>query len=188
MSITRDEVIRALHLRDHLEDLGFSVVIAGGFARDVYFQEPPKDLDIIVAVSGRESMESVEKALELANVVNQMFHMYNARSDDRLIGGFKCAGNIDVILYNIGNAQQAPEHFDFNLNQFQLKGDTFEDAYVFYVGDTPWHELVAVRQDFSQDRHNKMREKWLNLSYRYPEGAGPARVKLSDGVFHNPEL
>ncbi|QNJ57284.1 tRNA nucleotidyltransferase [Pseudomonas phage Stalingrad] len=45
MSVTRDQVIQAINLRDQLEALGFSVVIGGGFARDVYFGEPPNCSD-----------------------------------------------------------------------------------------------------------------------------------------------
>lgn len=190
MSITRDEVIRALDLKERLEALGFSVVIAGGFARDVYFSEPPKDLDIIVAMPGEvpDAIKQVSDALDTLGVVHQRFHMYNAATTDRLQGGCKCVGNVDVISYNIVNAHEATEFFDFNLNQFVLMGSDFETAYVVYAGDTDWHELQEVRADYSQDRFNKVREKWLNLTYRYPEGQGPARVYLRDGVFHDPEL
>ncbi|CBZ41996.1 nucleotidyltransferase [Pseudomonas phage phi15] len=190
MSATRDDVIRAINLRDQLEALGFSVVIAGGFCRDVYFGEPPKDIDIVVAGANREDpMASVALALATLEVTCQAFHVYNGASSDRLIGGFKCTGNVDVVVYDIRDALDSPEHFDFNLNQFMLKGADFESAYVYYVGDTSWHEgLVPVRQDYSDDRRNKMREKWLNLTWRFPEGSGPARVHLKDAVFHNPDL
>lgn len=190
MSITKDQVIVALDLAAKLEALGFSVVIAGGFARDVYFQEPPKDLDIVIGVDGlAEPMEAVKQALILLEVTAQGFHMYNESSDDRIVGGFKCVGNVDVVLYRVKEATSAVDFFDFNLNQFVLLGDgSFEGSYVAYAGDSPWHELTPVRSDYSQERSHKMREKWLNLTWRYPENAGPARVKLSDGVFHDPDL
>lgn len=188
MSATKDDVIRAMTLRDQLEALGFSVVIAGGFARDVYFNEPPKDIDIVVAMGGiEEPMLAVGKALELLNVTCVPFHMYNGASEDRIIGGFKCTGNVDVVLYEVRNALHSTYYFDFNLNQFLLKGDDFDSAYVHYVGDTSFHDLVPVRQDFSEDRHNKMRDKWLNLTWRYPEGSGPARVHLKDAPFYDPD-
>lgn len=190
MSITKDQVIQALDMAAKLEALGFSVVVAGGFCRDVYFQEPPKDLDIVVAVAGEVSpMESVKGALEVLGVTHIGFHMYNESTDDRIVGGFKCVGNVDIVLYDIKRAVNSPDYFDFNLNQFILMGDgSFEGSYVAYCGDTPWHELTPVREDYSSTRKAKMHEKWLNLSWRYPEGEGPARVKLSDGVFHDPEL
>ncbi|QNJ57283.1 tRNA maturase [Pseudomonas phage Stalingrad] len=143
----------------------------------MYFGEPPKDIDIIVASRYlSDPMVDVAKALETLEVTNQAFHVYNGASSDRLIGGFKCVNNVDVVVYELHDALNAPEHFDFNLNQFLLKGDDFESAYVYYVGDTSWHELTPVRQDFSDDRKAKMHEKWLNLTWRYPEGQGPARV------------
>ena len=192
MSITKDQVIVALDIAAKLEALGFSVVIAGGFARDVYFQEPPKDLDIVIGVGSLkagEEMEAVKQALALLEVTAQGFHMYNESTDDRIVGGFKCVGNVDVVLYRVKEATAAVDCFDFNLNQFVLLGDgSFEGSYVAYAGDSPWHELTPVRSDYSQERSNKMREKWLNLSWRYPENDGPARVKLSDGVFHDPDL
>lgn len=180
MSITKSEVIRGLDLFSALQALGFNVVIAGGFCRDVYFSEPPKDMDIIVA--GAE-MESIDAALTSLGVVHQGFHMYNEASGDRIIGGFKCEGNVDIVLYNVATALTAVEYFDFNLNQFVLMGDEFDTAYVVYAGDTSWHELEPVRKDYSMERFGKMREKFINLTWRYPENEGPARVPLSGGLF-----
>lgn len=189
MSVTRDQVIQAMDLRDKLEALGFSVVIGGGFARDVYFGEPPKDIDIVVAArTWPDPIGDVKGALEHLEVTAQAFHVYNGASSDRLIGGFKCVGSVDVVVYDIRDALDAPNHFDFNLNQFLLKGADFDSAYVYYVGDTSWHELAPVRQDYSDDRKAKMHEKWLNLTWRYPEGQGPSRVHLRDAVLHNPDL
>ncbi|WCD55425.1 hypothetical protein LABOLPEG_00023 [Pseudomonas phage phi 21A] len=185
MSITREQVIQALDLKVRLEALGFSVIIAGGFARDVYFMEPPKDLDIVVAGA---SMEDVRYALDTLDVIHVPFHVYNGASSDRLLGGCKCVGNVDVVVYDVRTAAEAPLHFDFNINQFVVLGSDFDTAYAVYAGETNWHDLEAVRTDFSQERRNKMHEKWLNLSWRYPEGEGPARVHLRDAVFHDPNL
>lgn len=189
MSITRDEVIAALDVAQKLRGLGYSVMIAGGFCRDVYFGEMPKDLDIVVAAGPGTSAthsdihETLAGALSDIEVVHLGFRMYTESASDRLIGGFKCAGNLDVVLYDVRTAPEAVEAFDFNLNQFVLMhDDDFDSAYVVYAGDTSWHELVEVRSDFSEARKGKMKEKFLNLTWRFPEGEGPARVPLNTAV------
>lgn len=189
MSITRDEVIAALDVAQKLRGLGYSVMIAGGFCRDVYFGEMPKDLDIVVAAGPGTSAnhsdihETLAGALSDIDVVHLGFRMYTESASDRLIGGFKCAGNLDVVLYDVRTAPEAVEAFDFNLNQFMPRGvpgvDHIGRVEVIVVHQ---NELVEVRSDFSEARKGKMKEKFLNLTWRFPEGEGPARVPLNTAV------
>lgn len=180
MSITKSQVIVGLALAENLRGLGFNVCIAGGFCRDVYFNENPKDMDIVIAVDGREDMDRVDQALKALEVTAQGFYMYNESTTERIVGGFKCVGNVDIVLYLVDQAVNSVEHFDFNLNQFVMLGPyDLESAYVVYAGDTSFHELTAVRKDFSDARFGKMREKFIDLTWRYPEGQGPARVRLA---------
>lgn len=187
MSVTKTQVETALALVEDLRSHGYSVVIAGGFARDVYFQELPKDIDIVVA-AGSVHMDAAEAHRILGELLGRLgvehlgFRMYSESVSDRLIGGFKAVGNIDVVLYDVELALEAVEAFDFNLNQFVLTGRTFETAYVTFEGTKSWHELEPVREDYTPERFGKMREKFLNLTWRYPEGEGPKEVKLTDAL------
>lgn len=185
MSVNRDQVIRALNIAEELSAHGFSVAIAGGFCRDVYFGVTPKDIDIVVASGSihddrTEAHEMLGEVLRQLGVEHLGFRMYNENTSDRIIGGFKAVGNLDVVLYDVKHAHEAVDAFDFNLNQFVLqRREDFETAYVVYAGDTSWHELTPVRKDFSESRRSRMMEKFFDLASRYPEGGGPARVGLA---------
>lgn len=188
MSVTRSQLKVALGLANDLRDIGYSVIIAGGFARDVYFDEPPKDIDIVVASQSIHDDPS-EAHRALSHVLDQLliehvgFRMYSESVSDRLVGGFKCVGNLDVVLYDVKEATEAVDAFDFNLNQFVvMRDESIESAYVVYAGDTSWHELTPVREDYSDARFGKMREKFINLTWRYPENEGPVRVNLKDAL------
>lgn len=185
MSITRDEVLRALYIAEELSAHGFSVHVAGGFCRDVYFGEAPKDIDIVVSQKSihddpAEAYEMLGEILTRLGVTHLGFRKYGEGSSDRLIGAYKCTGNLDVVLYETRWAHEAVDSFDFNLNQFVLqRRDNFEEAYVVYAGDTSYHELTPVREDYSAAREAKMRAKFIDLVSRYPEGQGPVRVGLA---------
>ncbi|AWH14609.1 hypothetical protein [Pseudomonas phage 71PfluR64PP] len=183
MSVTRFQVETALNIAELLRQDGFSVVIAGGFARDVYFGVEPKDIDIVVAKGyGDAALVHAElsKHLESYGVQHLGFRMYSESASDRLVGGFKCTGNVDVVLYDTELALEAVDAFDFNLNQFILTGRTFDTAYVTFEGTEGFHELVPVREDYTPERFAKMRTKFIDLTWRYPEGQGPKEVKLTD--------
>lgn len=185
MSVNRFQVEAALELAEDLRDMGFSVIIAGGFARDVYFGADPKDIDIVVAAGSihddpAEAHRILDHVLDNLKVEHLGFRMYSESVSDRLVGGFKCVGNLDVVLYDTRTALEAVSAFDFNLNQFVLTGRTIETAYVTYEGVESYHELVPVREDYTPERFAKMREKFIDLTCRYPEGQGPIEVKLTD--------
>lgn len=185
MSVTRFQVETALTLAENLRDQGFSVIIAGGFARDVYFGVEPKDIDIVVAAGSihndtAEAHAILGEILKDLNVQHLGFRMYSESASDRLVGGFKCTGNVDVVLYDTELALEAVDAFDFNLNQFILTGRTFDTAYVTFEGTEGFHDLVPVREDYTPERFAKMRTKFIDLTCRYPEGQGPKEVKLTD--------
>lgn len=184
MSVTRFEVEQALNLAESLRDEGFSVIIAGGFARDVYFGVNPKDIDIVVAAGSihddpAEAHKILDDILEKLGVVHLGFRMYSESACERLVGGFKCLGNVDVVLYDTKLALEAVDAFDFNLNQFVLTGRTFETAHVTFEGKPHWSELVPVRKDFTEARKDKMQEKFLELTWRYDTETAPIEVALA---------
>lgn len=184
MSVTRFEVEQALNLAESLRDEGFSVIIAGGFARDVYFGVNPKDIDIVVAAGSihddpAEAHMMLDDILTKLGVVHLGFRMYSESACERLVGGFKCLGNVDVVLYDTKLALEAVDAFDFNLNQFVLTGRTFETAYVTYEGKSSWMHLDPVRKDYTHERFSKMQEKYFDLVCRHPLGDGPTEVSLA---------
>lgn len=184
MSVTRFEVEQALNLAESLRDEGFSVIIAGGFARDVYFGVNPKDIDIVVAAGSihddpAEAHMMLDDILTKLGVVHLGFRMYSESACERLVGGFKCLGNVDVVLYDTKLALEAVDAFDFNLNQFVLTGRTIETAYVTFEGTESWTELVAVRKDFTEARMGKMREKFVDLVWRHGTIRVPIEVPVA---------
>ena len=185
MSVNRANVQAAFDLVMTLRASGIQAGIAGGFARDIYFGKAPKDIDIVVTDC---SWERLQEFIEETKMVAVPFRIYNEATGDRLIGGFKCLNEIDIVLYDCRNLGDAIDNFDFNLNQFVvMRDEPIESAYVVYAGDTSWHELTPVREDYSVARFGKMREKFINLTWRYPENEGtPNAVPFCGHSYHAP--
>jgi hypothetical protein len=168
MSVNRATVQGAFDLTEFLQSKGYACTIGGGFARDTFFGVPPKDIDIVVATVPSD-YQKVEEILQQAGYEFVKFRIYNEAKGDRLIGGFKLVGtDIDVVLYDVPSVSDAVEAFDFNLNQFVVSGISrgIDEATIRFQGSKHWSELVPVRQDYSQDRYNKMMTKFIDLTWR----------------------
>lgn len=170
MSVNRATLQGAFDLVELFQREGVPAIIAGGAARDIFFGVQPKDIDVIVCGI---SMETASEILAKSKLETVPFWIYNGAASDRLVGGFKLVGaDIDVCLYDCTCVTEAVDSFDFNLNQFVISGihHGIDGAHVRFVGDIHWSQLVAVRKDFSQARHDKMQVKWLDLSWRRVTG------------------
>lgn len=184
--ITRPVVQAAFDLMEFLQGRGFTCVIAGGFARDVFFGAPPKDIDIIIVNS---SMGDITVALGETGVPFIPFHLYlDGAPSDRIVGGFKMAGgDIDVILYDVETPEQAVDAFDYNLNQFVVAGAHrgIDEATVRFVGKDNWGELKAVREDASPARQGRVIDKFLDLRPRRDPAVTPNEAPIggTDGPF-----
>lgn len=184
--INRASLQAAFDLLDLLKSKGYEAIIAGGCARDIFFGVKPKDIDIILV---NTDMGEVEETLREANVAAVGFHMYRGEvTSDRIMGGFKLVGvDIDVVIYRCYSISEAIEAFDFNLNQFAIV-DTrhgIDGAYVRFVGQHHWGQLVAVREDTTADRRGRMIDKYIDLVPRRATGelVNEAPVGGSDGLF-----
>lgn len=187
MSVTKEQVQTAIAIREYLADVcNFNTRIAGGFCRDVYFGETPKDIDIVVASQSihddpAEAHRMLGDILTYLGVHHLGFRMYSEGTSDRIVGGFKCVGNIDVVLYDCKDTFEAIDSFDFNLNQFVLMGlsGTHADSFkVMFAGHKHWRDFEAVREDFTEERRQKMLAKYVNLTSRYPSDSSPTSVPL----------
>ncbi|WP_426101452.1 hypothetical protein [Pseudomonas sp. PSPC3-3] len=170
MSVNRATMQGAFDLCELFQMGGVPSIIAGGAARDIYFGVTPKDIDVIICGI---SMETASEILAWAGIASTPFHIYNGAASDRLVGGFKLVGtDIDVCLYDCTDVSEAIDAFDFNLNQFVISGihHGIDGAHVRFVGDIHWSTLAAVRKDFTPARHDKMQDKWRDLSWRRATG------------------
>lgn len=162
--ITRASLQAAFDLLEFLQGRGIKCVIAGGCARDIFFGVKPKDVDIIVV---DESMATLEHDLIDSGLAYTSCHFYqDAESSDRIMGCFKLAGlDIDVVLYDCLEVDEAIEAFDFNLNQFVISGvqHGIDGATSRFLGETHWSRMAPVRMDFTEARHHKMLMKYLDL-------------------------
>ncbi|AFO12310.1 hypothetical protein PhiS1_21 [Pseudomonas phage Phi-S1] len=169
MSVNRANVQAAFDLVMTLRASGIQAGIAGGFARDIYFGKAPKDIDVVVTDC---SWERLQEFIEETKMVAVPFRIYNEAKGDRLIGGFKCLNEIDIVLYDCRTLGDAIDNFDFNLNQFMVRELHLgiDHAIVQFVGEKHWSTLEPVRPDFTFERECKMREKFIDLTPRRATG------------------
>jgi hypothetical protein len=92
-------------------------LVAGGYVRDMYFQNLPKDVDVFVA-----DLEHVTHILNELGVSFQEFSVYNDTETNRFTGVIKI-GDIDIIGISedaYSPLDQVRRYFDYNINQFAL--------------------------------------------------------------------
>ncbi len=181
----------AIQIQTLLHESGFKSVIAGGFARDLFFGREPKDCDIIIYGENALDFETVLMSGVYAHSDNvfaptkvksalrthELFHgghwcsMYGEKNSeeamqDRVAGVFQLPHrNVDVIVYeDVDDAIGVIDAFDFNINQFAIVQDhTKGISYPFYFGQTDLRELVRVRNDASEQRQLKVFKKHQDL-------------------------
>lgn len=138
-------------------------LLAGGCARDVHFGLEPKDWDIVF---GRDvTLSQIEFALRAPGISGwKVFPFYNTGPTDRikLCVKFNFRGEtFDVLVYDVDDALNAVDLFDFNLNQFFISHQ--EDHHAVYAGATNLSQLVSIRGDHSHERGAKMHAKHAQL-------------------------
>ena len=156
--VNENDMKRVRRLLALLRAEGIDCIIAGGFARDKFFEATPKDIDIICA---GVSHEVIATLFEETATQTRSYPKYNGPESDRLAGVWKILDtNIDVILYEVPTALEAVSKFDYNLNQFIYD----KDAEVsFFVGEHSWQRLVRLRDDARGSREEKMQQKFRDL-------------------------
>lgn len=156
--VNENDMKRVRRLLALLRAEGIDCIIAGGFARDKFFEATPKDIDIICA---GVSHEVIATLFEETATHTRSYPKYNGPESDRLAGVWKILDtNIDVILYEVPTALEAVSKFDYNLNQFVYDEDTEESI---YVGYNHWSRLDRLRDDARGSREEKMQQKFKDL-------------------------
>lgn len=156
--VNENDMKRVRRLLALLRAEGIDCVIAGGFARDTFFEATPKDIDIICAGVPHEVIATL---FEETATQTRSYPKYNGPESDRLAGVWKILDtNIDVILYEVPTALEAVSKFDYNLNQFVYDEDTEESI---YVGYNHWSRLDRLRDDARGSREEKMQQKFKDL-------------------------
>lgn len=156
--VNENDMKRVRRLLALLRAEGIDCIIAGGFARDKFFEATPKDIDIICA---GVSHEVIATLFEETATQTRSYPKYNGPESDRLAGVWKILDtNIDVILYEVPTVYDAIMKFDYNLNQFIWNEDTEMAA---YIGEGTWKTLVRLRDDARGSREVKMQEKFKDL-------------------------
>lgn len=156
--VNENDMKRVRRLLALLRAEGIDCLIAGGFARDTFFEADPKDIDIICAGVPHEVIATL---FEETGTLTRSYPKYNGPESDRLAGVWKILDtNIDVILYEVPTTLEAIGKFDYNLNQF-----VWNEAgeYSYYVGDGTWKRLVRLRDDARGSRQEKMEQKFRDL-------------------------
>ncbi|WAX22736.1 poly(A) polymerase I [Pseudomonas phage UFJF_PfSW6] len=156
--VNENDMKRVRRLLALLRAEGIDCLIAGGFARDKFFEADPKDIDIICAGVPHEIIATL---FEETGTLTRSYPKYNGPESDRLAGVWKILDtNIDVILYEVPTALEAVSKFDYNLNQF-VWNEYMEIAE--YVGEGTWRKLVRLRDDARGSRQEKMEQKFHDL-------------------------
>ena len=156
--VNENDMKRVRRLLALLRAEGIDCVIAGGFARDTFFEATPKDIDIICA---GVSHDVIATLFEETATQTRSYPKYNGPESDRLAGVWKILDtNIDVILYEVPTALEAVDKFDYNLNQFVYDEETEECR---YVGYNHWSRLDRLRDDARGSREEKMQQKFKDL-------------------------
>lgn len=156
--VNENDMKRVRRLLALLRAEGIDCIIAGGFARDKFFEATPKDIDIICA---GVSHEVIATLFEETATQTRSYPKYNGPESDRLAGVWKILDtNIDVILYEVPTALEAVSKFDYNLNQFVYDEDTEESV---YMGYNHWSRLDRLRDDARGSREEKMQQKFKDL-------------------------
>ncbi|MGL6011425.1 MAG: hypothetical protein ACRC0J_07915 [Shewanella oncorhynchi] len=171
---------------------GFTPLVAGGYVRDTYFNQQPKDIDIIVVGHNPEDGNSLNRFATLwAKLTNlRGFHDktgeevdYNVEvEEDRLsaVWGLRDTSRdlpIDIIFYNCGTLNEALAQFDYNINTAYFNfstpqwGDSLTNwqpkvgGLVKFYNDQPPIKLVQMRVDLNDTRKLKMLRKARSMGY-----------------------
>lgn len=156
--VNENDMKRVRRLLALLRAEGIDCIIAGGFARDTFFEATPKDIDIICAGVTHEVIATL---FEETATQTRSYPKYNGPESDRLAGVWKILDtNIDVILYEVPTALEAVAKFDYNLNQFVYDEET---EHARYVGEGTWGKLIRLRDDARGSRQEKMEQKFRDL-------------------------
>lgn len=152
----------ALNVINYLNGKGVKAYIAGGYPRDLYFKQNPKDCDIVVPYFGPDGAELFEFCKSMCETFRITTHnvaiseAYDAVSDQNIIGVCKI-DKVDVIFYCQSDLLGIIQSFDCNMNQFVGGNQNLE-----FLGDVhPKEQLIFLGNNFLREgRKEAMIAKW----------------------------
>lgn len=156
--------------------VGQKPVIAGGFARDLYYGYEPKDCDLIFNQDADpKDLSGFFASLGIS--VPRFIPMYETSISDRIRGVYKMKFqglDVDIIFYAIAEDESVCDYFDVNFNQFELQGHT-----VVYRGDADYwdhdiggiHSIKVIRPDASAKRLDYIFNKFDNYRHDHVRAA-----------------
>lgn len=162
-----DKLAVVFALVGDLKNHGIESIVAGGCSRDIYHGKDPKDFDIIVPGSApaADVAALLTPLVESGKATNyKFFPMYAEADSDRIEWVFKVtiAGvDLDIIRYAIDTVVDAPDYFDFNLNQYvTVEFPSGVYGTIPCWKDDPKDGLVAIRGDHTERREAYVKAKW----------------------------
>ncbi len=108
-----------------LEAFGFNVMVSGGYPRDLFYGETPKDVDIAVYNIGDKTTE-LATITEVFRKAGWLTHEFlnapslSEPSEKHIFTVLKLEHDVDVICFNpdITTEREVLDTYDYNINQF----------------------------------------------------------------------
>jgi hypothetical protein len=162
------------NIRKFLTELGISYKIAGGYARDKFFNRTPRDLDIVIFNLSEARISSKFYGILAYCDMTGVTAKHSIQSEDseyhsdRVFGVITLFGGIDLIFWNSGfeTIQQVMDGFDYNLNQF-----TYSEEFgpVFHGEQEKFGVLQQLRgSEITPEREQKMKLLAVRCQWSLP--------------------
>ena len=173
-----------LLVEEGLKRYGLTYAIAGGYARDTFYNQAPRDLDI--AVTGLKTEGQVQDAIGALHnwakdhdILLEIFTngKYEEYDFDGLAAVIKCIGGIDIVIWNQGwdLAKVMTKGFDYNINQFYIPVPGLRPVFVGDIYTAGILLPLDSEQEVTPLREVRMKEKARDIGWEIP---GPRMLNL----------
>lgn len=169
-----------------IAEAGYACCVAGGYVRDIAFNQQPKDIDIIVMDFGGYGTEAIRSIMmgffgfQDKTCTDEHYAAEGEKGRINAVYSF-CDDprdmQVDVILYNAENLDEALSLFDFNINACWFSDSYMSPSCVEHqptLTSTVWFDhltrkslpcrpstVVKLRKDLCPLREVKMLKKFL---------------------------
>lgn len=139
---------------------GRDYIIAGGYARDTWYNVIPKDIDVIVQFTP-PVLHAVLENLNSFAIPFRSFgaHYGDSPIDNRAESVIKLVNHPIDIIFTHDDPHTAVGRFDFNINQCYLN---YKDQVCWVAGTEPTG-IECIVNDITDDRRKYMYHKWSTL-------------------------
>jgi hypothetical protein len=166
------EWLTVLNILDKIKIPHSEWAVAGGYARDLYFGLPPKDMDVGFFNIAGDDISYIKWALEKEGLLIMDYFDIDLEDEGAVIcadydgngikGVITVKGGIDLIFTEFENVQQWSDSFDYNINQFWIDG---LDRTTYIGSESTFGVLTFLHSNTK--RHEKLIErkaKFLKLT------------------------